>query len=343
MTRSGRFRPPSIGRSPSTVSPILKRLHPLERALTAFAAEFSPEASRSTDDSPLVDPVVVWRPRLKHPQRGRKGPSCINGFTRLSGKAAREAVADAMGRIRYVQGETVNRARRLCGFVGVPPHLVQKAKRLNLAKDALREVLAPLRGRQARVRVRTPNTSDYALEVRELTTIALARLGLSDVNLLAAYRHIPYVDEPLDSLHFMVTRARSAPRVTVESARKLLDRTGGPDLAEDHARLDRLDDGETLCAPKKPSYDRLRYRAVYRARSDVGNKASTEGPGELPLLVPIPNDGVSPDWKDPTLPKSSYATVRSQTEDEPYLKSIKLYRLTSYERERRRKRDAAEQ
>ena len=323
--------------------PILECLHPLERALTAFAAEIAPKASRSTDGSPPVDPVVVWQPRLKHPQGGQKEPKRINGFTRLRGKVARDAAADAIGRIRYAEGEAVNRAPRLCGFVGVPPHLVQEAKRLNLAKDALYDVIRPLRGRQARVRVRIPKTNDYTVERRQLTTIALARLGLADVNLLAAYRHIPYVDEPLDTLRFMLIQSRKAPRITIEAARKLLDRVGGPDVAEDHARLDRLDDGETLCASNKQSYDRIRYRAVYRARDAAGYKASTQGAGELPLLVPMPNKRAMPTWKDPKLPKSAYAKVRRQTEDKPYLKSLDLYRLTRYERKRRRKRAAAEQ
>ena len=83
----------------------------------------------------------------------------------------------------------------------------------------------------------------------------LRQLDRPNLNLQAAYRKIPLIDEPVKQIRFMTIHARSVPNRTVQSLRNELSiNPGGIGLAD---RLANLAPNELLACPTD-HYERVR-------------------------------------------------------------------------------------
>ena len=325
-------KPPSTQELIDDALPVVaERLGVLKTNLGRFQTELKAAIDGRNAHELQADPVVVYRHTADPPVGAEDADQNrlrhrFTDFRRLARKAATEEAIDALTRITYEHDEAVNRSPICCGFIGVPERLIQEALRINQDKDRLKDAFALLRGRQVKY------TENGEQKKREATTHLLRTIQASDVNLQAAYRHLPIAEEPIRDLHYMVIRTRKVTNDTVANIRDLLKKSKpGKKAVDDLARLDQLPDNELLARPSA-YYDRLRLKVVLartgrsEKRPNAHIKLTREIPAELPLLFPILPSSVPPDVTPPT-PWTEPARRPPARLEEMVVHSLKYYRL----------------
>lgn len=285
--------------------PFRSALADLENALDKFAKDLGVylRGGKSIERRPPPEPgaIVVIRvayaPIEEDQQRWR-----FTSFEPETGAAQVDDIIDALTRIRYEDDEIANRATILPGCVGVPEPFLASAQRINALKDRLAEVIKALRPEGGRVMVRFTDTKTLKVNQRDITAALLHRAGETDLNLKAAYRHIPVVRDPVQRIRFMHLQNRTVKSYTVAA---LIDRvkdfTDSDQKRDDLAFLAKLNEDEVLSVASR-TYERVgmkvRLHNASERTTDVRkvSKRSFEMPGELPLLYPYtPQTGSLPD------------------------------------------------
>ena len=315
----------------NTLPAVTERLGALKSSLERFQTELKAAIDGQHPNELQADPVVVYRFTADPPVGAEDNDQKrlrhrFTDFRRLERNAAAEESIDALTRITYEHDELVNRSPICCGFIGVPERLILEAQRINQDKDRLKTAFAPLRGRQVKY------TENGAQKKREATTHLLRTIQASDVNLQAAYRHLPIAEEPIRELRYMVIRTRKVTNETVANLRDYLRKTPpGKKAVADLARLNQLPDNELLARPSA-YYDRLRLKIVLartgrsNKRPNTRTKLARELPAELPLLFPILPSSVPPEVSPPT-PWREPARRPPPRLEEMVVESLKYYRL----------------
>lgn len=290
--------------------PFREALRALEARLDAFGRELKAHvvgqplthASPPVVNRTLTIIQVTSTPIEEDQRRWR-----YTGFTKRRGPNHIDTVIDALTRIRYRDDELANRAPIVPGCIGVPRELLAAAEDVNDHKDALAEVVGRLRPDGGRVMVRFTDR-DGKVKNRDISAALLHRAGETDVNLKAAYRHIPLVMDPVERIRFMHLRNRTVKSQTVA---QLIERVSGFSNSEnrekDLAFLAGLDTEEVLSVASR-TYERLCTRVrltkpggLTSDRRKVG-KRSFELPGELPLLYfHLPSTMAQPEVVAPEL------------------------------------------
>ncbi|MEM9388551.1 MAG: hypothetical protein AAGA68_26150 [Pseudomonadota bacterium] len=244
----------------------------------------------SAQDLLRASPIIVYKPKLAAVV-GKPSQHRFEEFHRADSSRASKLALPALGRITYRHDDRVNRSEILPGHIGVPLVLCEEARQVNALKDALKDALRPIRGRQIRYR-----DEQGVARKRELTTEMLRRLGASDVNLYAAYRHLPVVDHAVQRLSYTVVRNQNIEQCTVdELTARLLDREPTEDRQADLDTLATLP-GNEIVGRLSDFYERIRV-LVYL---DPGApRRSITFPGELPLLFPILPSARAPAHRPP--------------------------------------------
>lgn len=315
----------------ATLPAVAERLGALKDHLERFRTELKSAIDGRHRQELQADPVVVYCFTADPPlgaadSFGRRLRHRFTDFRRLDRDASTEEALDALTRITYEHDELANRSPICCGFIGVPERLIVEAQRINQDKDRLRTAFAPLRGRQVKF------TEDGVTKKREATTQLLRTIQASDVNLQAAYRHLPIADEPLRELRYMVIRTRKVTNETVANLREQLRSSPpGKTAQQDLERLSALPDDELLAHPSN-RYDRLRLKIVLarttrsEKRPNAQIKLTRELPAELPLLFPILPSSVPPEVIAPT-PWTEPERKPPPRLDEQVVASLNYYRL----------------
>ena len=307
---------------------IATRLREVERLVAAFSQEIRVATGTKKGELP-VRPVVVYEAVTRPDASSRELQ--IVGFNALRTAPSRRAAAAAYQQLEYREGDVVNQSVKCYGFVGVPRRLIHQAKRINRAKDELREAIAPVANRRIRIPGKDA-TGKRTVLVRELTTVILRQIQSSSINLLAAYRELPIVDEPVDELRFMLTRTRSVPRQTVQWLRGKLGADPSPLATADLERLASLDANEYLVCPKA-YYLRMRAH-VFMRRLEPHPQHATERvrarriiSADMPILFPMTATTPDPIIVEPKPAALGRKHPPSRIEAEETVKSLHYYRM----------------
>ena len=269
-------------------SPIIEALRDLERSLVGFCQDLV-QHNLAKPESVPIQPVRTWRPLSTGAYPSEPFTS---GFTEQTTKGALQNVVDAIERIRYEPGQAVNAAHHCFGVVGVPVSVIEKIRRINTLKDLLKEQLSVV----SNLQVHRPGSSK---KVDQLSTVILSQFGESNVNLLTAFRHIPFVDAPVHSIRFMQTNPRSVSSVSVSDLTAKAQEKG---LSEQIEILSNLKD-DYLAAPR-PRYWRMKAKIfLQETQEDSKARVNRIVSADLPIFFPmLRKNSPWPDVKPPSPP-----------------------------------------
>ena len=233
---------------------------------------------------------------------------------------------EAYAAIDYGMEDAVGSSVVCLGVIAASTDIVKHAKAVNRAKDALKDICAPLQ----RIRISIPVKGDaQATKTIPLIRAILRSIQRSDLNMLAAYRKIPLLDAPPESVTYTRANTRSVYRKSVAELGQLLANIEGPTALADRARLNQLDRRVEYLALVRPRYQNIRANVLY-ARLDSRGRGRIQVAAELPLIyatgrsqerpvVRFPEKG-SPDAAVPQRMR------RSTLEDLPFLAALPVYR-----------------
>ncbi|MCG8586880.1 MAG: hypothetical protein MI757_19420, partial [Pirellulales bacterium] len=260
-----------------------------------------------------IEPAVVFAPR-----KPVSNDALAHDYRTLNAVASRRDAAEAFTDFSYGHGDARNQSRKCFGVLGGPKYVVDEAVQLNHAKDALKEAVQRIAN--YRIQVRRGESDDPALpRHREVSTELLRQIGRADLNLLAAYRHVPIIDEPVHAIRFLITRTRSVPRISVRDLREKAKNR--PDLLDRLDAVPGLADDEFLLAPKK-RYSRMRAKILLQRmqHEQPKQRAQLIVSAELPILfLREKADSRWPDIKGPRSTETRRKAPPAKMEDEPLL------------------------
>lgn len=241
-------------------------------------------------------------------------------------REARRLACEAFASIRYRMEDDRNQSPVCMGVIGASADLIARAQRVNDRKAELKSVCAPLQRQQRRV---PEKGGEGGSEKLALIRVVLRAIQHSDVNLLAAYRRIPILGAPPESVTFTRARTRAVYRKSVEELYNLLATSESPTASADRARLAALPLSETHLALVKDHYENIRANVVYR-RLDARGRGRVQVAAELPLLYAHGRHPAAPNVKFASASDDVDATPRrarpSRLENHPYLTSMPAYR-----------------
>lgn len=291
---------------------ILERLHSFQVRTQQFG---NTVLQSSLPDRGLlpIEPAVVFSPTKQI-----VGGKLDQEYRTLRPAASRREAADAFTDIGYEHSGAKNQSRKCFGVLGTPKYVIDEALHLNHAKDALKDAVQPIAN--FRIQVRRGESSDSTLpRHREVSTELLRQVGKADLNLLAAYRHVPIIDEPVHAIRFLITNTRSVPRITVGELRKKASQR--PDLLDRLDTVPGLTEEEYLLAPKK-RYSRMRAKLLLQRmqRDQASRRVQLIISAELPILFLMEKaDSRWPDIKEPRSSNAKRKAPPAKMEDEPLL------------------------
>lgn len=291
---------------------ILERLHAFEGRAQQFG-ETVLQSSLPERGLLPIEPAVVFSARKQ-----TDSSTLAQDYRTLKPAASRREAADAFTDFSYGHGDKKNQSRKCFGVLGTPKYVIDEALQLNHAKDALKESVQPIAN--YRIQIRRGEVHDPALpRHREVSTGLLRQVGKADLNLLAVYRHIPIINEPVHAIRFLITNTRSVPRVSVREVREKAKNR--PDLLDRIDAVPGLADDEPLLAPKK-RYSRMRAKILLQRmqHQDAKQRAQLIVSAELPILFLMEKaDSRWPDIKGPRGANTKRKAPPAKMEDEPLL------------------------
>ena len=283
---------------------LAQHLHALEHALHALRNELETLALRPGP----FGPAQTYHQRPDHAWQVRHGPGTV------------AAIAGALQRLTYDHDDQPNQSHRLPGALGVPHPLLDQVHTVNALKARLKAVCVPLHRYRFPAPVRYPDGTERIVK-RQLTTLILARLDRSDVNLLAAYRQIPVIPTIVRSLTHTHYFAQSVPRATVRSLIEQLEIQPSPLALQDLSRLRLLDPREHLVSPKA-RYARLRARASHPHTP----RRDTYVYADLPVLFLVTARSAPPVLHPPRAPARAESASDPRIEPDPVVHTLNYYR-----------------
>lgn len=290
------------------LEPIAKSLRDLESKLSRFAVALRHEAN----------PAIVFEPGFdRHGQLVR--------YRELGAGPACDRAVDAFQKIEYGMEDPINESIKCYGALGVSKRLISDALLINRAKSAFKATMQPVARKRVRVTVKNA-LGEPTVALKNLSNVVLRRIQKSSINILAAYREIPILEETPYSIQLMQTRTRSVPRKTAAELLNLLADREDSLAAADRDRLEALDPNEYLVSPKE-RYPRMRAHVFYRRRDPEGDPAREIVMAELPVLFPIRARVRPPEVTRPAIRQRSRKHPTSYIEHEEYVKTLHFRRM----------------
>ena len=286
---------------------ILEAIGELHSALDDFCAKIEGSA---LDVHPFfpVNPALVYQPEelANYPKE-----PMVGAFSTTRGQSAKREISAAYRRLSYDRDQAANTTHRCFGAAGAPKAFIEQAARINDLKDNLKLAFKPLGSK--RTVIIDPHSN--APKQVQLATAFLRQHQISDFNLLAAYRAIPYFDEPIESLTYMQTERRSVPRLSKEQAVQLALPFGHEGTIQKITDLPK----DTYLAAPKDRYWRLQVRATARLRDSQGKRRFLNANGDLPILFPMEHkQSPIPEITPPRAPRDRKKPP-SKLMDEPFV------------------------
>ncbi len=207
------------------------------------------------------------------------------------------------------------------GVIGAPRSVLHLAAAVNDAKAALKTICAPLQDH----RIRIPDGK--GTRVLPLIRAILRSLQRSELNLLAAYRRIPILEEMPLRVAYTRARTRSVYRKLAGDVTSMLVNAEGPRAAADRARLAALPPGERYVALVRDHYENVRANIVY-GEAKRGKRRRLQMSAELPLLFCSGRGGAVPIVSFPAArpPSDPVRRRRSRLEPRALLETLPVHR-----------------
>jgi hypothetical protein len=238
---------------------------------------------------------------------------------------ARRQIAQGYATIDYAMEDAINASPVCLGAIAATAPIIRRAQAVNEAKAAFKRLSVPLQRIRQRVPVKGTDGPTKAIPV---IRVILRHLQRSDLNLLAAYRRIPILNAPPESIAYTRAHTRAVYRKSVQNVAELLATLDGPTAHTDRARLRTLPRSERYLALAKEHYENIRANVVY-ARLDRKGRGRIQLAAELPLMYPI-GRSVPPRVSYPDAANATESppkrTRTSKLEPEPFLASLPVYR-----------------
>jgi len=205
-----------------------------------------------------------------------------------------ETVCEAFSTIDYGIDDDLNASVRCVGVACAARAAVEQGERLNVAKERLQRICAPLQRHRMRIRIRNADGEDV-VRMTSVVRVILRQIGRAQLNLRSAYRRVPILGAQPARIAFTRTLTRRVRRLTREALFERLEFSGKPGAAEDRERLRAAPDSHFALAD--PHIPNVRANVWYQAR-DARNRDCVQISAELPIIYRC--------GRSPTLPAISF-------------------------------------
>ncbi len=267
--------------------------------------------------------------------------------------AAMAKVIDAYTAIDFVGEREDELPETVVGVVGVPSHVLERARAVNEAKDQFKQACRTLWERKMSAPVKDEK-GDPLVKPMPWARLMLRELGRPRLSMVAAYRHIPLLESAPVRVGYVRAKSRSVYRRAREDLVSLLNESLRPEAAEDLARLRKLPPRERFLAEVGEHYDQIRVNVTLPTppppkgkprKGAAVNKSATmakvgkrKSPnrrqlnGALPILYDRKGCTTLPPITFPRpvdAPPSGKAPRRKLLKDEPYLKTLPVHRYVN--------------
>ena len=240
-------------------------------------------------------------------------------------RGAIRRICEAYSSIDYKMDDDVNQSPVCLGIVGVNAETLKRARAVNAAKAQLRDLCTPLQGTRIRIPVKGQHSPTKAIPA---IRVILRNIQRSDLNLLAAYRKIPILAAPPQTVTYTRANTRSVYRKSVEEIAAMLENLHSPAALADRETLAALDRRVTHLALVKNRYQNTRANVLY-ARLDASGRGRIQISAELPLIYATGRHAEPPQVHFPAQAETENKPHRireSKLETEPFLHSLPVYR-----------------
>jgi len=309
---------------------IAERWRRLEKLLAEFRLVLEESQTPALNALPIA-PIEIYPAALeeiKHDD-GRTETIVTDLKKALPMHQGRRKAIDALTNVFYEGDEKANTIVRCYGVIGAPMHVIRMAKQINQAKSELRDAIAPVANKRVRVGIKD-REGEPGETTRELTTLIFRQLQSARVNLLAAYRQIPIIEEPVTRIKFIHYRTRSVQQRTVGQVIEMLygeSKTPSEMGKQDIAILSTWPKNEHLSRPR-PYYYRMRANVTLARRvQDKRRQQTTTVQAELPILFPVMPSMARPEIVKPNFGESPIGPKPKRLEDKTELKVYGFHRL----------------
>lgn len=241
---------------------------------------------------------------------------------------ARSALVEIVGQIFFEDEQPPRETITLPGIVGSSEASLECARKLNAAKDHVRDALQALDGQS----VSRNNPATGRSRKQRLSDLVLATHGLARLHRVQTYRHLRCIDKAPDKVGMTWAHTRRVHRVTPAEMIKELERMhkrGGeqaPLIEQDMLRLSELKPGQALAqVDEQPEH----ARANLAWRTPEGEWERRQITLSLPLLYPAPLGNPLPALKELRDPQSLPRRERKEgrlLDDTPLLRTLPVYR-----------------
>lgn len=247
-------------------------------------------------------------------------------FHCLSSKDARQAIIGIIGQVDYVDGQKDNESISLSGLIAVSKETYQAAATLNAAKRQLQKAFQAMDNKSVRVQ------EEYS-DAKVTTTLVrhtLRKIGRARFHRIQACRQLVIFDKPPKKLGFFWAHTRKVERLSITEAKEKLRAKGeGVNVDRDLELLKGLPrDEQVAYVLKSPIHERANIAILHKgAKSGYKNMVKA---CPLPILYvaepgdPLVDHTPLPLEKEPDEKRKPRSDKK--IEDEPYLKSVPIYR-----------------
>jgi hypothetical protein len=205
----------------------------------------------------------------------------VEGTTTQS--SATRKICAAYSTIDYEMTDDVNQSPVCLGVIGVNADTLKKAEVVNTAKAKFKHACTPLQGLRIRIPVKGEASPTKAIPA---IRVILRNIQRSDLNLLAAYRKIPILAAPPQTVTYTRANTRAVYRKSVEEIAAMLENLNTPAAISDRELLANLDRRVTHLALVKDRYPNIRANVLY-SRLDAKGRGRIQITAELPLIYAI--------------------------------------------------------
>jgi hypothetical protein len=207
-------------------------------------------------------------------------------------RKALKRVAAAYLALEFVGDNDDEEPDSVLGVVGVPARVIEIGRAVNAAKDDLKAICTPFYDRRRATPVLDDRGRSVVKEVQWMRLI-LRDIGRPNLNLLAAYRHVPILDARPLRVGYVNANTRSTYRRSREELIRMLGRYPPESAARDIEKLNGLPRAERFLVHVRGHYTSIRVNVTLEGSGGKkGERAQVRG--RMPILYPLGRSGQPP-------------------------------------------------
>ena len=241
----------------------------------------------------------------------------------------RERAFKALEQLEYLENQAPREILLLPGFIGCSDKTLERARAVNLAKDAFKQCILALKKNHISLTDKSLNEAlDQSFFRQSQTSLSLKKMGLARLHLKQCYRKIPILEHTPSKISWTWAHTRSIKRISVKDAEKLLlKKQNDSGIQRQLNLLSSLSQQESLAIVQELA-PHLRANLLFQGNHITQERKMIKGP--IPIFFPAKPQTQAPSFKPPKdkCDKDANRVIRSDArlDPTPFLPAIRAHR-----------------